>query len=57
MTPPVEETLEALHAWTRFVSMQPHYNLMYREEEREILPLCQAQGIGYYLGARWRVDV
>ena len=35
-----------LHGWTRFVSMQPHYNLMYREEEREMLPLCQAQGIG-----------
>jgi aryl-alcohol dehydrogenase-like predicted oxidoreductase len=28
------------HAWTRFVSMQPHYNLLYREEEREMLPLC-----------------
>jgi 1-deoxyxylulose-5-phosphate synthase len=34
------------HAWTRFVSMQPHYNLIYREEEREMLPLCEAQGIG-----------
>ena len=32
--------------WTRFVSMQPHYNLMNREEEREMLPLCRAQGIG-----------
>ncbi len=32
--------------WTRFVSMQPHYNLLYREEEREMLPLCAAQGIG-----------
>ena len=28
------------HGWTRFVSMQPHYNLLYREEEREMLPLC-----------------
>ena len=34
-----------LHGWTRFVSMQPHYNLLYREEEREMLPLCQDQGI------------
>jgi aryl-alcohol dehydrogenase-like predicted oxidoreductase len=34
------------HGWTRFVSMQPHYNLVYREEEREMLPLCQDQGIG-----------
>jgi aryl-alcohol dehydrogenase-like predicted oxidoreductase len=31
---------------TRFVSMQPQYNLMYREEEREMLPLCAAEGIG-----------
>ncbi|MDP4221972.1 MAG: aldo/keto reductase [Bacteroidota bacterium] len=29
-----------LHGWTRFVSMQPHYNLLYREEEREMIPLC-----------------
>jgi 1-deoxyxylulose-5-phosphate synthase len=35
-----------LHGWTRFVSMQPHYNLLYREEEREMLPLCQDQNIG-----------
>lgn len=34
-----------LHGWTRFVSMQPHYNLIYREDEREMLPLCQDQGI------------
>lgn len=34
-----------LHGWTRFVSMQPHYNLIYREDEREILPLCQDQKI------------
>ncbi len=32
--------------WTRFVSMQPHYNLLYREEEREMIPLCLDQGIG-----------
>lgn len=38
--------LAQLHGWTRFVSMQPHYNLMYREEEREMLPLCRAQGVG-----------
>ena len=35
-----------LHGWARFVSMQPHYNLVYREEEREMLPLCVDQGIG-----------
>ncbi|HVP22102.1 MAG TPA: aldo/keto reductase [Anaerolineaceae bacterium] len=35
-----------LHSWTRFVSMQPHYNLVYREEEREMLPLCLDQKIG-----------
>jgi aryl-alcohol dehydrogenase-like predicted oxidoreductase len=34
------------HGWTRFVSMQNHYNLLYREEEREMLPLCQSEGIG-----------
>jgi len=35
-----------LGGWTRFVSMQNHYNLLYREEEREMLPLCQDQGVG-----------
>src|SRR5690606_34646169 len=35
-----------LHGWTRFVSMQPHYNLLYREEEREMLQLCKSEGIG-----------
>jgi aryl-alcohol dehydrogenase (NADP+) len=34
------------HGWTRFVSMQPQYNLVYREEEREMLPLCRHEGIG-----------
>ena len=34
------------HGWTRFVSMQDHLNLIYREEEREMLPLCRAEGIG-----------
>ncbi|GGL13878.1 aldo/keto reductase [Nocardia jinanensis] len=34
------------HGWTRFISMQNHYNLLYREEEREMLPLCADQGIG-----------
>lgn len=34
------------HGWARFVSMQPQYNLVYREEEREMLPLCKAEGIG-----------
>ncbi len=34
------------HGWTRFVSMQNHYNLIYREEEREMIPLCIDQGVG-----------
>ncbi|MGN6781699.1 MAG: aldo/keto reductase [Marmoricola sp.] len=34
------------NGWTPFVSMQDHYNLIYREEEREMLPLCADQGIG-----------
>ncbi|MBW8010462.1 MAG: aldo/keto reductase [Chloroflexi bacterium] len=35
-----------IHGWTRFVSMQNHYNLVYREEEREMIPLCLDQGVG-----------
>jgi aryl-alcohol dehydrogenase-like predicted oxidoreductase len=38
--------LAELHGWTKFVSMQNHYNLIYREEEREMLPLCADRGIG-----------
>jgi aryl-alcohol dehydrogenase-like predicted oxidoreductase len=38
--------LADLHSWTRFASMQPHYNLLNREEEREMLPLCLTEGIG-----------
>ncbi|WP_054704302.1 aldo/keto reductase [Bacillus sp. JCM 19041] len=34
------------HGWTKFVSMQNLYNLLYREEEREMLPLCESEGIG-----------
>jgi 1-deoxyxylulose-5-phosphate synthase len=34
------------HGWTKFVSMQNHYNLIYREEEREMIPLCLDQGVG-----------
>lgn len=34
------------HGWTRFVTMQNHYNLLYREEEREMIPFCLDQGIG-----------
>lgn len=34
------------HGWTRFVTMQNHYNLLYREEEREMIPLCLDEGIG-----------
>ncbi|ETS81704.1 Putative aryl-alcohol dehydrogenase [Pestalotiopsis fici W106-1] len=35
-----------LHGWTEFVSMQPFYNLLYREEEREMLPFCRETGVG-----------
>ncbi len=38
--------LADLRGWTRFVSMQNHYNLVYREEEREMGPLCRSEGIG-----------
>ena len=34
------------HGWTRFVSMQNHYNLLYREEEREMMGLCVSEGVG-----------
>src|SRR6266568_4096073 len=34
------------HGWTKFVSMQNHYNLLYREEEREMIPQCIDQGVG-----------
>ena len=39
-------SIQERHGWARFVSMQNHYNLVYREEEREMIPLCQDQGIG-----------
>lgn len=38
--------LADLRGWRRFISMQNHYNLVYREEEREMLPLCRAEGVG-----------
>jgi 1-deoxyxylulose-5-phosphate synthase len=40
-----QHTAEAA-GWTRFISMQNHYNLVYREEEREMIPLCLDQGVG-----------
>ena len=43
------------HGWTKFVSMQNHYNLIYREEEREMIPLCLDQGSAAFPGARWPV--
>jgi 1-deoxyxylulose-5-phosphate synthase len=53
-----------LHGWTRFVSMQNHYNVIYREEEREMIPLCVDQGVaiipwsplarGFVMGNRGR---
>jgi aryl-alcohol dehydrogenase-like predicted oxidoreductase len=38
--------LSEKHGWARFIAMQNHYNLVYREEEREMLPLCRDSGIG-----------
>jgi 1-deoxyxylulose-5-phosphate synthase len=38
--------LADLHGWTRFISMQNHYNLVYREEEREMIPFCREEGVG-----------
>lgn len=35
-----------LHGWTKFVAMQNHYSLLYREEEREMIPYCKATGVG-----------
>lgn len=37
--------LQKQHGWAQFVSMQDHYNLIYREEEREMLPLCYEEGV------------
>ena len=39
-------SLSERHGWTRYACMQDHYNLLYREEEREMLPLCLAEGLG-----------
>jgi len=38
--------LSRINSWTRFVSMQNHYNLLYREEEREMIALCRSEGVG-----------
>jgi aryl-alcohol dehydrogenase-like predicted oxidoreductase len=38
--------LQRANGWSRFVSMQNHWNLLYREEEREMVPLCRSEGIG-----------
>jgi aryl-alcohol dehydrogenase-like predicted oxidoreductase len=40
------QNVATANGWTRFVSMQPHYNLVYREEEREMIPQCIDQGVG-----------
>jgi len=40
------QQVAAHHGWTRFVSVQPHYNLLNREEEREMIPMCLSEGIG-----------
>ena len=40
------QQVAAEHGWTKFISMQPEWSLLYREEEREMLPLCRDQGVG-----------
>ena len=40
------QQVAATHGWTPFISMQPEWSLLYREEEREMLPLCRDQGVG-----------
>jgi aryl-alcohol dehydrogenase-like predicted oxidoreductase len=40
------QNVASTRSWTRFVTMQNHYNLLYREEEREMIPLCSNQGVG-----------
>lgn len=40
------QRVAALHGWTKIVAMQSHYNLIYREEEREMLKFCRMAGIG-----------
>ena len=45
------------NGWTRFVIMQNHFNLLYREEEREMLRLCQPKGSASSPGARWPAAV
>ena len=42
-------SLSERNGWARFVTMQNHYNLIYREEEREMIPLCQAEEVGVIL--------
>jgi aryl-alcohol dehydrogenase-like predicted oxidoreductase len=39
-------SLSERNGWARFISMQNHYNLVYREEEREMIPLCVEKGVG-----------
>jgi hypothetical protein len=45
-TPALSLHVAERNGWTQFVSMQPQYNLLYREEEREMLPFCEDQGVG-----------
>ncbi len=49
-------SLSERNGWARFVTMQNHYNLIYREEEREMIPLCQAEGIGLIPWSPLRAD-
>ena len=43
--------LQRQHGWARFATMQDHYNLLAREEEREMIPLCLDEGVGAII---WR---
>jgi aryl-alcohol dehydrogenase-like predicted oxidoreductase len=40
------QSIAEKHGWHKFISMQNYYNLVYREEEREMIPFCKATGVG-----------
>lgn len=42
------------HGWARFEAMENHYNLLYREDERELIPICKQMGVSLMPYSRWR---
>lgn len=45
------------HGWAHFQAMENHYNLLYREDERELIPICKQMGVSSCPTARWRRDI